>query len=248
MNKLRSAALPILAALALGSAGSQDFSSLDFLARQLSARGHDLDDNLRRLSSGLMLWTDDPASRAIFEKVVSNIGAISATLRNSADLVSYHSVRDGWLATAAESLQRVRELVVARAGGILAEDDRALLDAEMASHFDAVRKTFGRASFNGTPLFADGEASIFAERFDAPEFRTLAGVDRVLSAITAERARTGALLSALDSSARGLSVERENAYGFLSRGDVDFAAEISAFKAGEILFFSNLLLLGTADR
>ncbi len=240
--------LAFLAALAIESAVAQDFSALDFLARELSARGPVLDENLRRLSSGLVPWTDDPASRAIFEKVVSNVGALSATLRNSADLVSYHSVRDGWLETAAESLQRIRELLVARAGGILADDDRALLDAEIASHFDAVRKTFERAIFNGVPLFAGGEASLFAERFDAPEFRTLAGVDRALSAVTAERARTGALLGALDSSARGLSVERENAYGFLSRGDVDFAAEISAFKAGEILFFSNLLLLGTADR
>ncbi|MBP7096894.1 MAG: flagellin [Spirochaetia bacterium] len=240
--------LACLAALALGSATAQDFSALDFLARELSARGPALDDNLRRLSSGLMLWTDDPASRAIFEKVVSNVGALSAAIRNSADLASYHSVRDGWLATVAESLQRVRELVVARAGGILADDDRALLDAEMASHFDAVRKTFERASFNGVPLFAGGEESLFAERFEAPEFRTLAGVDRALSAVIAERARTGALLGALDSNARGLSVERENASGLLSRGDVDFAAEISAFKAGEILFLSNLLLLGTARR
>jgi len=248
MYKRTRTVLACLAALSLGSAAAQDFTSLDFLARELSARGPALDDNLRRLSSGVLLWTDDPASRAIFEKVVSNVGALSASLRNSADLGSYYSVREGWLETVAESLQRIRELVVMRSGGILADDDRALLDAEISGHFDAIRKTFERASFNGAPLFPDGAESPFAGRFEAPEFRTLAGVDRALSAVTAERARTGALLGALDSSARGLSVERENAYGFLSRGDVDFAAEISAFKAGEILFFSNLLLLGTAGR
>ena len=64
---------------------SQSSTSFDFLNRTLGQNQNERDKSIQRLSSATLLWTDDPASHAIFEKVKSHIDYLAVTMRSQQD-------------------------------------------------------------------------------------------------------------------------------------------------------------------
>ncbi len=59
---------------------------------------------MKRFASGLILWQDDPASRAVYEKMKAHIDFLSVTMRGHQDLISYYQVRDGYLESIMQAL------------------------------------------------------------------------------------------------------------------------------------------------
>ncbi|MDA3940137.1 MAG: flagellin [Spirochaetia bacterium] len=225
---------------------SQNTSSMDFLNRILGQNDLQRDKSFQRLSSGTLLWTDDPASQAIYEKVKSHIEYLSVNMRSQQDLVSYYQTREGYLELFVSSLQRIRELILMKSNGIYGPDDKEILDSEINHYYDGILKTISWAQFNTKPLFLSWmDDELVVDRFKEDDFYTLEGLDRILGTVLSERAKLGAILNTLAFRSNGLAKERENSQAFRSMGDTDFALELSNLKRSEIMFFSNLFLLKT---
>jgi len=200
--------------------------------------------NLNRLTSGTLLWTDDPASQAVYEKLESHIRFLSVNIRNYNDLIFYYQSREGYLEVIINSLQKIRVLILKRSNSFYNSDDIEIIDSEINMFYEGILKTISQAQFNTIPMFSswmDNEELI--NRFKEADFYTLSGIDRILQSVITERSRQGAVINTLKHRTQGLSTEQENSINFLRQGDTDFALELSNLKRLEILFFSNIFLL-----
>lgn len=202
------------------------------------------DKSMNRLSSGKLLWTDSPSSRAIYERLESHINFLSMNMRNNGDMISYYSSREGYLETIATTLQRIRELILKRSNSFYSSDDREIIDSEIYIHYSGILKEISWAQFNTIPMFSTWmEDEDLKNRFKEGNFYTISGIDRILQSVLSERARIGAIVNTLNHKLKGLAIEQENTISFQSNGDTDFALELSNMMRNEILFFSNLFLL-----
>jgi flagellin-like hook-associated protein FlgL len=223
---------------------SQTNSSFSFLNRILGQNQAESDKSIQRLSSASLLWTDDPATHAIFEKVKSHIDYLSVNLRSQQDLISYYNTKDGYLEQLSDSLQRIRELILKKSNGIYGPDDRDMVDSEIFYHYQGILKVISWAQFNTKPLFGSWmDDNQMVNRFKEADFYTIEGLDRILGSVLSERAKQGAIVNTINYRSNGLSNEKLNSYSFLSHGDTSFDSEISNLKRSEIMFFSNLFLL-----
>lgn len=230
----------IVILLNLSNLYSQSSSSLIFLNQTINQ----YDKSMNRLSSGMLLWTDSPSSRAIYEKLESHVNFLSMNMRNNEDMISYYKSREGYLNTIGSTLQRIRELVHKRSNSFYGPDDREIIDSEIFIHYEGILKELSWAQFNTIPMFSSWmENEELKIRFKEANFYTLDGVDRILQAVISERSRMGAIMNTLEHKSKGMAIEHENTVAFQSIGDTDFAIELSNMKRNEILFFSNLFLL-----
>ncbi|MBB6481860.1 flagellin [Spirochaeta isovalerica] len=215
-------------------------SSIRFLNQTISETSK----SMERLSSGTLLWTDSPSSKAIYEKLESHIRFLAQSIRNNQDMISYYRTREGFLESTGNSLQRIRELIVQRSNSLYGEDEREIIDSEIFMQYSGILKDLSRAQFNTIPIFGDWlKDEEIEKRFREANFYNLSGIDRIMEAVLSERASIGALINTLEHKGAGLAVEQENASAFQSRGDTDFALELSIMKRNEILFFADLFLL-----
>ena len=223
---------------------SQNHTDMNFLNRILGQNEMQSDKSMQRLPAGTLLWTDDPASSAIYEKVKSHIEYLSVNMRSQQDIVSYYQSRDGYLEVMVSSLQRIRELILMKSNGIYNSDDRQIMDSEINNHYEGILKAISWAQFNTKPLFISWmDDKQIQNRFKEAEFYTIEGLDRILRSVLTERSRQSTLLNTLAFRAKGQRAEQGDSYKFLSMGDTDFALELSNLKKSEIIFFSNLFLL-----
>jgi len=223
---------------------SQNRTSFNFLNRTLRQNGAITDKSYKRLSSGTLLWTDDPASLAIYEKVKSHIDFLSVNIRNDQDIGSYYQTKDGYLEQMISSLQRIRELIILKSNGIYNSDDIEIIQSEIYNYYQGIIKAISWAQFNAKPLFSSWtDDDQILNRFKEAEFYTISGLDRILKSVLSERARQGALINTLSYRSNGLSNESINYNSFLSQGDINFNNEILNLKKSEIMFLSNFFLL-----
>jgi flagellin-like hook-associated protein FlgL len=222
-------------------------NDLSTLNRILNQNNLESDKSIRRLSSGTILWTDDPASKAIYEKLKSHIDFLAVTINNQQDLISYYQVRDGYLGNISATLQRIRDLILMKSNAIYNSDDKQIIDSEIRNHYYGILNAISWAEFNTKPLFNSWiNTEEIKGRFEEDQFYSIAGIDRIMEAVRSERSRQGALTNALKLRNKGQGIERENSTGFLSQGDTDFAYELSKLQQSEIMFFSDLFLLKKA--
>lgn len=220
------------------------FLSVSSIYSQSNSSFNSLNKNLKRLSSGTLLWTDSPSSRAIYEKLQSQINFLSMNIRNNTDMISYYNSREGYLENIVTTLQRIRELILKRSNSFYSADDRDIIDSEIYIHYSGILKELSWAQFNTISLFSSWmENPDLVNRFKEDNFYTLEGIDRILLSVISERSRIGSLINTLEYRVKGLAIEEENTTAFLTNGDTDFATEISDMKSNEIMFFSNLFLL-----
>jgi len=228
---------------------AQSSDSLDFLNRILEQNRLEDEKSMKRLSSGLILWQDDPASKAVYEKMKSHIDFLSVTMRSRRDLISYYQVRDGYLESITQALQRIRDLIMMKSNPVYSDEDRTLLDSEIYLQYEGIMKTLSWAQFNTKPVFGAWlEDEDIRERFREEKFYNPEGVDRILSAIIRERAGHGALMNSLEFQIQGMGTEKDNTLDSLGQGDTDFSQELSKLMAGEIRFFSDFFLLDMKDQ
>lgn len=110
--------------------------------------------SLKRLSSGLKITEskDDPAGYAIGRRMNAQIGGIGVATQNSNRGVNIIETADGALTEVHEMLQRMNELAVKGAHGVLTTEDREMLNAELKQLKEEVTRIAKDTEFNGQPL------------------------------------------------------------------------------------------------
>lgn len=110
--------------------------------------------SLKRLSSGLKITAskDDPAGYAIGRRMNAQIGGIGVATQNSNRGVNIIETADGALTEVHDMLQRMNELAVKGAHGVLTTEDREMLNEELKQLKAEVARVAADTEFNGQPL------------------------------------------------------------------------------------------------
>ncbi len=117
--------------------------------------------SLQRLSTGLKINNakDGPASLAMANRMNAQIEGLSVASNNSSDGVSIIEIADGALSEVSDMLQRMNELSVKAANGTMADDDRKVIQDEIAQLKDEITRISETTEFNGQTLL-NGEFSL----------------------------------------------------------------------------------------
>ena len=142
----------------------------------------DLSTAINRLSSGLRINSakDDAAGLAISERFTTQIRGLTVAARNANDAISLTQTAEGALGSAADNLQRIRELAVQAANASNSASDRAALQAEAAARIAEIQRVGTQTEFNGIKLL-DGSFSSQAFQVGANQSQTIT-LDRITDA------------------------------------------------------------------
>lgn len=165
--------------------------------RSLKFNQWEVDKSMAKLSTGMRINRsgDDPSGLAVSEKMRTQIQGLRQAERNTEDGLSFIQTTEGYLAQTSDIIQRIRVLAVQSANGIYSNDDRDLIQTEVAQLTDEVNRIASQAEFNRFPLlqgqFSKGSKTgsmwfhmgpnqgqrerVFIEQMDAPSLG-LAGV------------------------------------------------------------------------
>lgn len=113
-----------------------------------------LSQSLERLSSGLKInhAKDNPAGLAMAKRMNAQIEGLSVASQNASDGVSIIETADGAMTEISEMLQRMNELAVKSANGILTDADRQTIQDEVAQLKDEITRVANTTEFNGQKL------------------------------------------------------------------------------------------------
>ena len=116
--------------------------------------------SLERLSSGLKInhAKDNPAGLAMAKRMNAQLVGLSTANQNASDGVSVIETADGALSEVSDMLQRMSELSVKAASGIMTDDDRRIVQDEIAQLKDEITRVSNTTEFNGQKLL-NGEFS-----------------------------------------------------------------------------------------
>ncbi len=117
--------------------------------------------SLERLSSGLKInhAKDNPAGLAMAKRMNAQIEGVSIAGQNASDGISVIEIADGALGEVSDMLQRMNELAVKSANGIMTEQDRETIQEEIAQLKEEVVRISETTEFNGQKLL-NGEFSL----------------------------------------------------------------------------------------
>lgn len=120
----------------------------------LSKSENKLSVSSRKLSSGYKInqAKDNPSGLAIAKRMNAQLKALDKASQNATDGVSVVQTAEGALAEIQEMLQRMNELSVKSANGSLTDDDRALIQEEVAQLKDEIQRVADTTDFNGQKL------------------------------------------------------------------------------------------------
>jgi flagellin len=130
--------------------------------RQLTGTAAKAAKAMEKLSSGYRVnrAADDAAGLAISEKMRAQIGGLAQAQRNAQDAVSLVQTGEGALNEVHSMLQRVRDLKVQYSSGVLSDDDKQAIAAEVAQLSKEVSDISGKTEFNGLKLL-EGQTFTF---------------------------------------------------------------------------------------
>lgn len=117
--------------------------------------------SLERLSSGLKVnhAKDAPAGLAMAKRMNAQIEGLSVANQNAADGISVIEIADGAMTEVSEMLQRMNELAIKSANGILSDSDRKTIQDEVAQLKEEVERVAETTEFNGQKLL-NGEFNL----------------------------------------------------------------------------------------
>ncbi len=131
-----------------------------------------LSQSLQRLSSGLKVnrAKDNPAGLAMAKRMNAQLRGLSAATNNAGDGVSVMEIADGAMSEISEMLQRMNELSVKAANGVLSSSgesadgkdilgDREIIQNEIAQLKEEITRVAKTTEFNGQRLL-DGEYAL----------------------------------------------------------------------------------------
>ena len=110
--------------------------------------------SLKRLSSGLKITAakDNPSGYAIGRRMNAQISGVTVATQNSNRGISVIETADGALTEVHDMLQRMNELAVKGANGVLTPEDREMLNQEMKQLKEEITRISTDTEFNGQPL------------------------------------------------------------------------------------------------
>lgn len=113
--------------------------------------------NFNRISSGQRINSaaDDAAGLAISNKMATQLGGLTTSIRNASDGVSLVQVESGDLSSITQNLQRIRELSLQSGNGALNDTDRQALQKEANQLLEATNSILETSNFNGVQLLND---------------------------------------------------------------------------------------------
>lgn len=122
--------------------------------RSLATTSRNLNDNLRKLSSGERVTRsgDDAAGLAISENLKSQIRGIRQAKRNAGDAISMLQTAEGGLNEISNIIIRLRELSVQAASDTLGKTERSFTDIEFQNLKEEVDRIAKSTEFNGIKL------------------------------------------------------------------------------------------------
>lgn len=129
-----------------------------------------LSQSLQRLSSGLKVnrAKDNPAGLAMAKRMNAQLRGVSAATNNAGNGVSVIEIADGAMAGITEMLQRMNQLAVQAANGVLSSSgdveegkrgDREIIQEEIAQLKEEINRVAETTEFNGQRLL-DGEFAL----------------------------------------------------------------------------------------
>jgi flagellin len=130
--------------------------------RQLTGTAAKAASSMEKLSSGYRInrAADDAAGLAISEKMRAQIGGLAQAQRNAQDAVSLVQTGEGALNEVHSILQRVRDLKVQYDSGVMSDDDKKAIAAEVQQLGKEVADIAGKTEFNGLKLL-EGQSFTF---------------------------------------------------------------------------------------
>src|SRR3954470_17866791 len=130
--------------------------------RQLDSTSAAQNKAMEKLSSGYRInrAADDAAGLAISEKMRAQIGGLDQAQRNAQDAVSLVQTGEGALNEVHSMLQRVRDLKVQYDSGVLSDQDKQAIAAEVQQLGKEVSDIAGKTEFNGLNLL-EGQSFTF---------------------------------------------------------------------------------------
>jgi flagellin len=129
--------------------------------RSLARNKENLNDNLRKLSSGLRITraSDDAAGLAISEKLKTYIRATRQAKRNAGDSISMVQTAEGGLSEISNILVRLRELSIQSASDTVGNSERKFSDIEFQQLKEEINRISMSSDFNGIKLL-DGSSGV----------------------------------------------------------------------------------------
>lgn len=120
-----------------------------------------LANSLQRLSSGYKInrAKDNPSGLAMSKRMNAQIEGVNTANRNSADGVSVIETADGALTEVHEMLQRMNELAVKAGNDTMSDEDRKIIQEEVAQLKDEIARVSKTTQFNGQNLL-DGTYAV----------------------------------------------------------------------------------------
>lgn len=163
---------------------NNSFGGLGSVHNASTAQGM-LNKALEKLSSGLAVnkGADNPAALVISEMLRSQIGGISAAMRNAQEAFNVAGIAEGGATETSDLLARAREIAVEAANGTKSPAQVNALQAELDNILDSVDRIAGTTRFAGEELLdgstptrefqlgPDGDAASRAS-LDFPDLRT----------------------------------------------------------------------------
>jgi flagellin len=130
--------------------------------RQLTGTAAKAAKAMEKLSSGYRVnrAADDAAGLAISEKMRAQIGGLAQAQRNAQDAVSLVQTGEGALNEVHSMLERVRDLKIQYSSGVLSDEDKKAIAAEVQQLGKEVTDIAGKTEFNGLKLL-EGQSFTF---------------------------------------------------------------------------------------
>ena len=130
--------------------------------RQLTGTAAKAAKAMEKLSSGYRVnrAADDAAGLAISEKMRAQIGGLAQAQRNAQDAISLVQTGEGALNEVHSMLERVRDLKIQYSSGVLSDEDKKAIAAEVQQLGKEVTDIAGKTEFNGLKLL-EGQSFTF---------------------------------------------------------------------------------------
>ncbi len=178
--------------------------------RQLTGTAAKAAKSMEKLSSGYRVnrAADDAAGLAISEKMRAQIGGLDQAQRNAQDAVSLVQTGEGALNEVHSMLQRVRDLKVQYDSGVLSDQDKQAIAAEVQQLGKEVKDISSKTEFNGLKLLS-GTSFTFTVGANSADTVSIDTVDLGGASGVADLVDVGSAgsLDAASAALNGLSVD-----------------------------------------
>ena len=140
---------------------NQNIISLNAL-RSLGQTSRALARNVERLSTGLRInrAADDAAGLTISERLRAQVRGLKRASQNAQEAISLIQTAEGALSETNGILQRIRELAIQAANGILTQNDRGEIQREVDQLIDEIDRIATATQFNSKNLLNGSAAAL----------------------------------------------------------------------------------------